>query len=89
MESLKTDNMRNALNTAQDIDGMSDEDFSNLLAERMSVLDEEERREAAKSVARKIACWHGGEDEPLSLREEIILNLQAMIKRHNYYADRS
>lgn len=89
VESLKTNNMRNALNTAQDIDGMSDEDFSNLLAERMSVLDEEERREAAKSVARKIACWHGGEDEPLSLREEIILNLQAMIKRHNYYADRS
>lgn len=89
VESLKTDNMRNALNTAQDIDGMSDEDFSNLLAERMSVLDEEERMEAAKSVARKIACWHGGEDEPLSLREEIILNLQAMIKRHNYYADRS
>lgn len=89
VESLKTDNMRNALNTAQDIDGMSDEDFSNLLAERMSVLDEEERREAAKSVARKIACWHGEEDEPLSLREEIILNLQAMIKRHNYYADRS
>lgn len=89
VESLKTDNMRNALNTAQDIDGMSDEDFSNLLAERMSVLDEEERREAAKSVARKIACWHGGEDELLSLREEIILNLQAMIKRHNYYADRS
>ncbi len=89
VESLKTDNMRNALNTAQDIDGMSDEDFSSLLAERMSVLDEEERREAAKSVARKIACWHGGEDEPLSLREEIILNLQAMIKRHNYYADRS
>ena len=89
VESLKTDNMRIALNTAQDIDGMSDEDFSNLLAERMSVLDEEERREAAKSVARKIACWHGGEDEPLSLREEIILNLQAMIKRHNYYADRS
>ena len=89
VESLKTDNTRIALNTAQDIDGMSDEDFSNLLAERMSVLDEEERREAAKSVARKIACWHGGEDEPLSLREEIILNLQAMIKRHNYYADRS
>ena len=89
VESLKTDNMRNALNTAQDIDGMSDEDFSNLLAERMSVLDEEERREAAKSVARIIACWHGEEDEPLSLREEIILNLQAMIKRHNYYADRS
>lgn len=89
VESLKTDNMKNALDAAQDIDSMSDEDFSNLLAERMSVLDEEERREAAKSAARKIACWHGGEDEPLSLREEILLDLQSMIKRHNYYAGRS
>lgn len=87
-ESLKTDNMREALGTVQDVDGMSDEDFSALLAERMSILDEEERREAAKVIARKIACWHGGEDEPLSLREEILLDLQAMIKRHNYYADR-
>lgn len=78
-----------ALDTIQDVDGMSEEDFSTLLAKRMSILDEEERREAAKEVARKIAYWHGGEDEPLSLREEILLNLQAMIKRHNYYADRS
>lgn len=89
IDSLKTDNMRKALDTAQNVDSMSDEDFSILLAERMSVLDEEERREAAKVVARKIACWHGGEDEPFSLREEILLELQAMIKRHNYYTDRS
>lgn len=88
-ESLKSDNMRAALDKVQNVDGMSDEDFSNLLAERMSMLDEEERREAAKMVGRKIACWRGGEDEPLSLREEILLELQAMIKRHNYYADRS
>ena len=81
VDSLKTDDMKNALG-AQDTDSMSGEDFSNLLAE-------EERREAAKMVGRKIACWRGGEDEPLSLREEILLDLQAMIKRHNYYADRS
>lgn len=86
--NLKTDNMRGALNTVQDVDSMSDEDFSILLAERMSVLDEEERREAAKVAARKIACWHGGEDEPISLREEILLELQAMIKRHDHYADK-
>lgn len=86
LESLKTDNMREALDTLSDVDGMSDEDFSTLLAERMSVLDEEERTEAAKVIARKIACWRGGEDEPLSLREEILLDLQAMIRRHNYYA---
>ena len=89
VDSLKTDSMKNALGAAQDVDGMSDEDFSNLLAGRMSILDEEERREAAKMVGRKIACWHGGENEPLSLREEILLDLQTMIKRHDYYADRS
>ena len=89
VDSLKTDSMKNALGAAQDVDGMSDEDFSNLLAGRMSILDEEERREAAKMVGRKIACWHGGENEPLSLREEILLDLQTIIKRHDYYADRS
>ena len=88
VDSLKTDDMKNALG-AQDTDSMSGEDFSNLLAGRMSILDEEERREAAKMVGRKIACWHGGENEPLSLREEILLDLQTMIKRHDYYADRS
>lgn len=88
MESLKSDIMREAFDTIQDVDGMSEEDFSTLLAKRMSVLDEEERREAAKVIARKIACWRGGEDEPLSLREEILLDLQSMIKRHNYYADK-
>lgn len=86
LENLKTDNMREALDTLSDVDDMSNEDFSTLLAERMSALDEEERTEAAKVIARKIACWRGGEDEPLSLREEILLDLQAMIRRHNYYA---
>lgn len=71
-----------------DVDGMSDEEFSNLLAARMSVLDEEERREASKAIARKIACWRGGEDNPLSLREEILIELQAMIRRHEYYSRR-
>ena len=88
VDSLKTDDMKNALG-AQDTDSMSGEDFSNLLAGRMSILDEEERREAAKVAARKIACWHGGEDEPIFLLEEILFELQTMIKRHNYYADRS
>lgn len=88
IDSLKTDTMREALDTVKDVDGMSEEDFSSLLALRMSVLDEEERTEAAKVIARKIACWRGGEDEPLSLREEILLDLQAMIRRHNYYAEK-
>lgn len=72
-----------------DVDDMSKEDFSSLLALRMSILDDWERTEAAKVIARKIACWRGGEDEPLSLREEILLTLQAMIGRHNYYAEKS
>ena len=71
-----------------DIDGISEEEFSNLLAARMSILDEEERREAAKVIARKIACWRGGEGNPLSLREEILIELQAMIRRHEYYSSR-
>lgn len=87
--SLKTDNMREALDSVRDIDGMSEEDFSGLLALRMSILDEEERTEAAKVIARKIACWRGGEDEPISLREEILLDLQSMIRRHNYYAGKA
>lgn len=70
------------------VDGMSEEEFSNLLAARMSILDEEERREASKAIARKIACWRGGEDNPLSLREEILIELQAMIRRHEYYSRR-
>lgn len=71
-----------------DVDGMSEEEFSNLLAARMSILDEEECREASKAIARKIACWRGGEDNPLSLREEILIELQAMIRRHEYYSSR-
>lgn len=89
IESLKTDTAREVLDTVGDVDGMTDEDFSTLLARRMSVLDEEERREAAKMIGRKIACWRGGEDEPLSLREEILLELQTMIKRHSYYSGRA
>lgn len=70
------------------VDILNDEDFSNLLSSKMSLLDEEERREAAKTIARKIACWRGGEDNPLSLREEILIELQAMIRRHEYYSSR-
>lgn len=88
IDNLKTDTHREALDTVENVNDISEEDFSKLLAERMSVLDEEERTEAAKVIARKIACWRGGADEPISLREEILLDLQAMIRRHNYYAER-
>lgn len=88
IDSLKTDTHREALDTVENVNDISEEDFSRLLAERMGVLDDEERTEAAKVIARKIACWRGGADEPISLREEILLDLQAMIRRHNYYAER-
>ena len=87
IESFKTEAEREALD--RNVDSLSEEDFSRLLAERMSILDEEERTEAAKAIARKIACWRGGDDEPLSLREEILLDLQSMIRRHNYYAGKA
>lgn len=86
IDGIKTSNYREALDTLSGVDSMSEEEFSRLLAERMSILDEEERTEAAKVIARKIACWRGREDEPLSLREEILLELQSMIRRHNHYA---
>lgn len=86
LESLKTDNYREALDTVDDIDGMSDEDFSTLLAQRMSVLDEEERKGAERSIARRIEQWADGGDTPLSLREEILLDLQGIIRSHNYRA---
>lgn len=87
IDSLKTEAEREALD--RNVDSLTEEDFSRLLAERMSVLDEDERTEAAKAIARKIACWRGGDDEPLSLREEILLDLQSMIRRHNYYAGKA
>lgn len=85
-ESLKTDTYREALENAGDIDSMSDDDFSTLLAQRMSILDEEERREAERSITRQIERWVDDPDAPFSLREEILLNLQGMIKSHNYRA---
>lgn len=88
IESLKTDTQREALDIVEDIDGMSEEAFTALLTERMSVLDEEERNEVARVITRRIYGWRGREAEPLSLREVILLDLQSMIKRHNYYADK-
>ena len=51
----------------------------------MMILDEEERQEAKKAINRKIERLDGG-DTAISLREEILLELQAMIRRHEYYA---
>ncbi len=83
-DSLKTENYQEAIDTVENIDGMSDDDFSILLAKRMSVFDEEEREAAKQMVLRRIERWQ--EDEPLSLREVILLDIQALIRSHNYRA---
>ena len=85
IDSLKTDTQRKALDTVRGLESMSDDEFAALLAERMMMLDEEERQEAKKAINQKIERWDGG-DTAISLREEILLELQAMIRRHEYYA---
>lgn len=89
LEGLKSDTYRAALESVENIDGMSDEDFSTLLAQRICILDPEERKEAERSIARQIERWTGDEDAPLSLREEILLNLQGLIKSHEYRAEKN
>lgn len=89
IENLKSDTYRAALESAEDIDGMSDEDFSKLLAQRMCILDPEERKEAERIIFRQIERWTDVEDAPLSLREEILLNLQGLIKSHEYRAEKN
>ena len=83
LDSLKTENYREALDTVQDIDGMSNEDFSTLLARRMDILDDEERQ---RVISKMIECWNYDGEEPLSLREEILLTVQSMVRAHNYRA---
>lgn len=85
IDSLKTDTQRKALDTVRGLESMSDDEFAALLAERMAVLDEEEREEVKKAIDRKIERWNGGE-AAISLREEVLLELQAMVRRHRYYA---
>ena len=84
LDSLKTETHRKALDTVNNLDEMSDGEFSELLARRMSVLDEEEQAEARHVIKKRIADWD--ENEPLSLREVILLDLQGMIESHNYRA---
>ena len=86
LDSLKTENYREALDTVQDIDGMSNEDFSTLLARRMDILDDEERQEVQRVISKMIECWNYDGEEPLSLREEILLTVQSMVRAHNYRA---
>lgn len=84
IESLKTDTHKRVLDTVQDIDGMSEEEFDGLLAERMEPLDEESRKAAEMLIDRKKKNWTEDSQNPLSLREEILLDLEGIIKSFEY-----
>lgn len=68
---------------AANIDDMSVEEFGAVIAHYLQIVDALDRQLVIKAVARWIACWRGGEDEPMTLREEIMLDLQAMTRRYN------
>lgn len=80
LDGLKNQNYRDALDTVDDVNRLSDFEFTTLLARRMSVLDEEERDAAREIISRRIDKW--GEGEALSLREVILLDLQSIIRAH-------
>lgn len=82
IDGLKTDTYKEALETIDNIESMTDSEFFNLLYERISVLDEEEKQAASTVIENRIRNW--SEDEPLSLREIILLDIQSIIKAHNY-----
>lgn len=82
IDGLKTDTYKAALETVDNVNEMSDSEFSDLAANRISFLDEEEYREALKVIQRTIENWD--EDETFSVREMILLNIQGMIRSHEF-----
>lgn len=80
LDGLKSQSYRDALDTVDDVNRLSDFEFTTLLARRMSVLDEEERDAAREIISRRIDKWDEG--EALSLREVILLDLQSIIRAH-------
>lgn len=65
------------------VDDMSVEEFGATIAHYLQIVDALDRQLVTKAIARRIACWRGGEDEPMTLREEIMLDLQAMTRRYS------
>ncbi len=84
IEPLKTNIYQVTPRSKKKIDSMRNEDFTTILAKYISILDAEERGEAERVIAKRIEGWISSEQTPLSLRETILLDLQAMIKSHNY-----
>lgn len=80
LDGLKNQNYRDAIDTVDDVNRLSDFEFTTLLARRMSVLDEEECNAAREIISRRIDKW--GKGEALSLREVILLDLQSIIQAH-------
>lgn len=82
IDGLKTDTYKEALETVDNIESMTDSEFFNLVYERISILDEEEKQTASTAIENRIRNW--SEDEPLSLREIILLDIQSMIRSHEF-----
>ncbi len=82
IDGLKTDTYKAALETVDNVNGMSDSEFYDLVAERIPLLDEEECREVLKVIQRTIE--NGDEGETFSVRELILLNTQGMIRSHEF-----
>lgn len=80
LDGLKSRNYREAVDTIDDVNRLSNSEFTALLARRMSVLDEEERDAAREIISHRIDKWN--EAETLSLREVILLDLQSIIRAH-------
>lgn len=85
IETLKTNIYQVAPRSKKKINSMGNEDFTTILAKHLGMLDAEERGEAERIIAKRIECWTSSEQTPLSLRETILLDLQAMIKSCNYH----
>lgn len=82
IEGLKTDTYKKALDTVENLEEMTDEEFVNLVVQRSQSLDDFERSELERLIKKRIVNYR--EDDPLSIREQILLDLQAMLNSHEY-----
>lgn len=84
VNSLKDDTHKQALETIDNLEKISQQEFENLVAERISVLDDFEQKEAIRVIEKIKIEWDTEIEKGLSLRETILLNIQSMIKSHAY-----
>lgn len=78
VEGQKTEEYKKVIDSVDNLEGMSDEEFDKLLNERSQVLDDIELSEFKRIRDKKYS-----DDNALSYRESILLDLQSMISSHN------